>query len=88
MHTTEVGFQGHTLRAIHHGDWSGSATVILPEGDNILATLHLEGDLVLRFALEIARPLAESLFERMFERFMDVITDDDDSIIKIWRKGT
>jgi hypothetical protein len=50
--------------------------------------LHLEGDLVLRFALEIARPLAESLFERMFERFMDVITDDDDSIIKIWRKGT
>lgn len=84
MHTTEVSFQEHTLRAIHHGDWSGSATVILLEGDNILATLDLEGDLVLRFALKIARPLVEG----MFERFMDVITGNDDMIVKIWRKGT
>lgn len=84
MHTTEVVFQGHTLRAIHHGDWSGSATVVLLEGNNILATLHLEGDLVLRFALAVARPLVEG----MFERFMDVIAGNDDMIVKIWRKGS
>lgn len=81
MHTTEVTHKSYTLRCFHHGDWSGNAEVLLLEDEEIKTRVVIDGELLLRFAMGMARPVVESLVERISDALLS-----EDRLINIWRK--
>jgi hypothetical protein len=72
MHTTETRWGRYTLRCFHNGDWSGEVHLLLLQDENLeAAKMMIEGDLLVRFALDVLRPAIHGALERFVEDFLD-----------------